>query len=185
MGPKHSRDDILDGALDAALEDGLSQLTFGRLAKRLGINDRTVVYYFPSKDDLITEVLMAVGTRLQEVLAAAFTKRSGDHLQLAAAAWPILATPEADPMFSLYFEAMGLAAAGREPYRSLTTQLLAAWVEWLSGFFTGTPRQRATSAEATLALLDGLLLMRRLGGPDAAERAAVQLGLRSRRHSAS
>ena len=33
--------------------DGLSNLTFGRLAKRLGMADRTIVYYFPTKADLI------------------------------------------------------------------------------------------------------------------------------------
>ena len=57
MGYRHSRQEILDGALATAMDDGLSQLTFGRVAKRLGINDRTVVYYFPTKDALITEVV--------------------------------------------------------------------------------------------------------------------------------
>ena len=56
MGHKHTKEEILEGALAAAFDDGLSQLTFGRLAKRLGINDRVVVYYFPSKDDLTIHV---------------------------------------------------------------------------------------------------------------------------------
>ena len=43
MGHRHTKEEILEGAVAAAFEDGLSQLTFGRLAKRLGINDRTIV----------------------------------------------------------------------------------------------------------------------------------------------
>lgn len=43
-----------------AFEHGLSQLTYGRVGKRLGIDDRTVVYYFPSKNDLVAEVLLAI-----------------------------------------------------------------------------------------------------------------------------
>ena len=34
VGYRHTREEILDGALRAAIDDGLSQLTFGRLAKR-------------------------------------------------------------------------------------------------------------------------------------------------------
>lgn len=181
MGHKHSREQILDGALEAVFDEGLSQLTFGRLAKRLGINDRTIVYYFPTKDELVADVLLTVGGRLQEVLAAAFTGPATDHVQLASAAWPILARPEIDPVFGLYFEAVGLAAAGREPYKTLVTDLVRAWAVWLAEFFTGPAKRRQSAAEATIALVDGLLLVRTLAGPDAADRAAAALGLRAAR----
>ena len=137
MGTKHTKAEILEGALAAALEDGLSQLTFGRLAKRLGMNDRTIVYYFPTKDDLITEVVLSMGIRLQEALGGAFTKPASDHLELARAAWPALTRPEHDRTFALFFEANGLAAAGREPFTTLVPQLIEAWVGWLEGFLTG------------------------------------------------
>jgi len=70
VGPRHSKAEILDGALAAALEDGLSQLTFGRLAKRLGMSDRTIVYYFPSKEDLVGEVILAMGAQPLDELSA-------------------------------------------------------------------------------------------------------------------
>ena len=178
MGHKHTREEILDGALDAAISDGLSQLTFGRLAKHLGISDRVVVYYFPTKDDLVTDVLTMLGLRLQEVLARAFTTPADDHLSLARAAWPVLARPEIDPIFGLFFEASGLAAAGREPYTTVAPQLVDAWATWLATFFAGTPKQQRTEAEAAIALLDGLLLLRQLAGPAAANRAAARLGIR-------
>lgn len=177
MGHKHSKDDILQGALDAVFDEGLSQLTFGRLAKRLGISDRIVVYYFPTKDDLITEVMGAVGVRLQVTLAEAFTAAAADHVELARTAWPVLAHRDADPIFALFFEANGLAAAGREPYRRVVTGLVDAWIEWLATFFTGEPAARRAESEAAIALLDGLLLVRQLAGPEAADRAAARLGV--------
>ncbi len=177
MGHKHSRDEILAGAVEAAMAEGLSQLTFGRLAKRLGISDRIVVYYFPTKDQLLTEVMLAVGAQLQETLAAAFTTPAADHLQLARAAWPVVARSEADPVFALFFEANGLAASAREPYRTLVTQLVEAWIDWLTACFDGPPGQRRREAEAALALIDGLLLLRQVAGPDAADRAAATLGV--------
>ncbi len=124
MGYRHSRDDILDAAMDAARSDGLSRLTFGRVAKRLGVSDRVVVYYFPSKQELIEAVLGALAEQLQAALGQAFTDPAADCVTLSRTAWPILATREFDPMFGLYFEACGLATAGIEPFRGLAGGLV-------------------------------------------------------------
>jgi len=176
MGHKHTKAEILDGALGAAFDDGLSQLTFGRLAKRLGISDRIVVYYFPTKDELIAEVLYAMGAQLQATLAPTFSSPAADHLELLRTAWPVLAHPDADPVFALFFEAAGLAATGREPYRTLVPQLVEAWIDWAGEFVSGTPKRRRSEAEAAIAILDGLLLLRQLAGPEAADRAARRIG---------
>jgi AcrR family transcriptional regulator len=177
MGHKHSRDEILAGALATAFEDGLSRLSFGRVAKHLGVNDRIVVYYFPTKDDLVSEVVVAMGIQLQQTLTPAFASPAADHLDLLRTAWPILAHPEADPVFALFFEANGLAAAGRAPYADLVPQLVDTWIAWAAEFLAGGPEQRRTEAETAIALVDGLLLLRQLAGPEAADRAARRLGI--------
>jgi AcrR family transcriptional regulator len=183
MGHKHTKEDILDGALAAAFDDGLSQLTFGRVAKRLGISDRIVVYYFPTKNDLIGEVLYAMGAELQATLAPAFSTPAADHLDLLRAAWPVLARSEADPVFALFFEAGGLAATGREPFSTLVPQLVEAWIEWAATFTRGTRARRRSEAEAAIAVLDGLLLLRQLAGPAVADRAARRIGVTGRGRS--
>lgn len=178
MGYKHTREEILSGALATAYSAGLSRLTFGRVAKQLGISDRVVVYYFPTKDDLVREVLLSIGVQLQETLTPAFSRPAADHLELLKAAWPVLARPAADPVFALFFEANGLAATGLEPFSTVVAQLVAMWIEWVAGYFTGTSRQRRVEAETFIAVIDGLLLLRQLAGPAAAERAARRLGIR-------
>lgn len=178
MRPRHSREEILDGALQTALDVGLSQLTYGRVAKRLGINDRVVVYYFPSKEELVAEVLVTVGLQFQATIAPAFERPAADHLELARRTWPIVATPEADPTFALFFEANGLAAAGRAPFDEVVPQLVEAWIDWAAGLIDATPAKRRSEAEAAIALIDGLALLRALGGADAADRAAKRLGVR-------
>ncbi len=178
MGHKHTKEEILAGALATAFEDGLSQLTYGRVAKRLGISDRIVVYYFPTKDDLIREVVVSMGGQLQATLAPAFASPAEDYLELLSAAWPLLAHTDADPVFALFFEANGLATAGRQPYASLIPQLVEGWITWAAEFVQGTPTQRRTEAETAIGMLDGLLLLRLLVGPKSADRAARRLGVR-------
>ncbi|MFN8018674.1 MAG: TetR/AcrR family transcriptional regulator [Acidimicrobiales bacterium] len=175
MGHKHERGDILAGALATALDGGLAQLSYGRVAKRLGISDRIVVYYFPTKADLATEVLNEVGLQLQVALAPAFAERATDHVALVRAAWPVVATEEADPTFALFFEASGLALAGREPYRELVPALVEGWITWAAEFIEGRPERRRAEATAAVAVLDGLLLLRQLGGAAQAAAAARRI----------
>ena len=177
MGYKHTKAEILDGAVAVAFDDGLSRLTFGRVAKRLKINDRIVVYYFPTKDDLISEVVLALGGRLQQTLAEAFVIRAADHRALVEAAWPVVTTPGADAVFALFFEANGLAASGRDPYDVLVPALVEQWIAWAAEFIDAPPEEQRVEAEAAIALIDGLLLLRQLAGPASAQRAARRLGV--------
>lgn len=181
MGYRHTKEEILEGALAAAFDEGLSQITFGRLAKRLGVSDRVIVYYFPSKDDLVSEVLVGVGLELQATLAHAISEPVDDHLELVRAVWPVLARRDADPVFALFFEAGGLAAAGREPYRTLVPFLVEQWIVWAQGHLRGPAARRHGEASAAIAMIDGLLLLRQLGGADAADTAARRLGVLGRR----
>jgi len=180
MGYRHTKEEILEGALSVAFDHGLSRLTYGRVARHLGISDRVVVYYFPSTEDLVAEVLVGVGIQLQQALEPAFRSPAEDHLQLVKAAWPVMARPEADAIFSLFLEATGLAASGREPYRSLVPQLVDAWITWAADYLRGTPAQRRLEAETAIAVLDGLLLLRQMAGSAAADRAARRFGMSAR-----
>lgn len=176
MGYRHTKDEILEGAIAEAFDEGLSRLTFGRLAKRLEISDRIVVYYFATKADLITEVLLALGSKLQAALDTTFSNPPTDHLELVQAVWPTIARPEADPVFALFFEAAGLAAAGREPYCSFVPQLVDGWLGWAADHLSGTPAERRREAAAAVAIIDGLLILRQLAGPETADLAAGRIG---------
>ena len=177
MGYRHSAEEILDAAVACVHDDGLHQLTFGRVAKRLGIHDRTIVYYFPTKADLVTAVLAKVGEQLQQVLGEAFQGPVADHRALLTQAWPVLASPDADPVFAVFFQTVGLATSGHEPFAAVLEQVMVAWRTWLLDFLTGTEPERLAEAETAMAALDGLLLMRHTLGAEAAERAARQLGI--------
>jgi AcrR family transcriptional regulator len=176
VGYKHTREDILDAAIDATFEHGLNQLSFGRLATRIQIADRTIVYYFPTKETLIVEVLEALAARLMNVIDKAFGEKSLSANELAKRAWPALTTAEADRVFRVFFEVVGLAAARVSPYDHIAPNLLDGWVTWLEPRIK-TKGHARSEALALVAKLDGLLLVRHTLGRKPAEAAATAFGL--------
>ena len=77
---------MLAAAVDVARAEGLSSLSFGRVARQVGTNDRTVVYYFPTKADLIgaVGVIRASGEDPGNVVFA--PEGRGDWLTMAVKA---------------------------------------------------------------------------------------------------
>jgi AcrR family transcriptional regulator len=180
---RHSRDEILRAVVASAMDEGLAALTYGAVARRMGISDRMVVYYFPTKTDLSTAVLGELSRQLQETVAGAVDEQPVTFEGLLARAWPLLATPASDRVFGLFFQVVGLASDGSEPYRSAVRALVTEWADWLEPRIVvpaGCTRRGA--ALAALARIDGLLLLRRTAGARAANQAvsAMMIGSSAR-----
>ena len=178
MGYRHSSEEILEAAVAVALESGLAVLTFKRVGERLEISDRTVVYYFPTKLDLIRGVADALVADMVQLLEEAFGSQRLTQKDLMNRAWPVLTTAPADRVFALYFEIIGLAASGQEPYDVLSAGLVAGWVDWLEPRVLGSTAEiRRRRALATVAQIDGLLLVRHVLGPASGDAAARESGI--------
>jgi AcrR family transcriptional regulator len=178
MGYRHDRDDMLRAAVEVAMAEGVGAVTFGRVGKALGISDRTVVYYFATKKELLTAVVTHLGAQLQGVLEGAFGPDPLPVDELMRRAWPALTTSENDGVFALFFEVIGLAAAKQPPYDELVPQFLDGWIDWLAARVdAGSPELRHRQAASVVAQIDGLLLLRQISGAAIADDAAIELGV--------
>jgi AcrR family transcriptional regulator len=178
MGYRHDRDEMLQAAMRLVLADGVGALTFGRVAAEVGASDRMVVYYFPTKADLIVAVVTAIGAQLQATLETAFGPDPLDADELMRRAWPVLASDRAANMFARFFEVIGLSLAGQAPYTVLAPALLDGWIDWLAHRVAApTVARRQAIAASIVARLDGLLLLQSVSGARTARAAARELGI--------
>ncbi|HXH77028.1 TetR/AcrR family transcriptional regulator [Nocardioides sp.] len=173
MGYRHDREDVLRAAVQVASDSGLGKLTFRATGRHLGIADRTVVYYYPNKTDLVTAVLGRATEQLLDTVAPAVGDSMLSERELLAVSWGALQQPRADPWVRLYAETLGLAVRGNEPYAFIASGLAQTWIHWLALHLVddrpdGSVHDRAAGL---LAILDGLLFMHTTVGPEVAASA--------------
>lgn len=138
------REQLLEAAIDYAVEHGLSDLTLRPLADALGVMPNTLVHHFGSKEELLSAILNGVRDRLQGMMRAEM-QREGDPLR---AAWRWTSSPERLPFFRSFFEAYGLALHQPDRFARFLGRVVT---DWLS-----TPDVPRATLE--LAVLRGLLL---------------------------
>lgn len=75
-----TRDTILDRATDLFGLRGFEAVSLDQIATDVGVAKQTLLYWFPSKDDLIEQVLAATAAELAVVVEAAIRSAPDDPL---------------------------------------------------------------------------------------------------------
>lgn len=167
---------MIAAAASVALRDGVAKLTFRTVAEELGTSDRMVVYYLPTKDDLVSAAVFALSSRMQSLLGQAFGHDRQSPDELIARAWPVLKKKNADRIFRVFLELVGLSSSGLDPYDRITRDILGDLADWLAERVDAATRsERRRLALGVIARVDGLLLLRHCLGPEAADEAARAL----------
>lgn len=171
---RHDRTALLAAAVAVCRDEGLSALTFDAVGRRAGVPDRTVVYYFARKSELLAAVIGVMAHDLVAALDAGIDKRRYSSKELLRLVWPTLCTPSSRPVVRVWLELAVLGAAGEQPHRDAAQHLGELWLEWLSGRVSGRTRhQRAQRAAVLLARIDGALLLDHIGLHEAAAAAVA------------
>lgn len=75
-----TRDTILERATDLFGRWGFEAVSLDQIAADVGVAKQTLLYWFPTKDDLIEQVMTAVATELTVVVEAAIRSAPADPL---------------------------------------------------------------------------------------------------------
>jgi AcrR family transcriptional regulator len=169
---RHSREGLLAAAVAVGMRDGLQGLTFAAVARQADVADRTVVYYFTTKDDMVVAVVDVMAARLQSRLATSIGDDRFPPEALLRRAWRVVDDADARAVVRVWLEMCVHAAANEAPYAEASQRIAQAWLTWLTDHVEGpTLPSRRTIASALLARLDGALLLEMIGLPKTAARA--------------
>ncbi|HBX38810.1 MAG TPA: hypothetical protein DEG76_16655 [Pseudohongiella sp.] len=142
------------------LATGISGHGIRALAKAADTSDRMLIYYFSSKDELLRESLMMIvdGLSIQLDQEVGDTRQSCTDLLETLTL--LCQRPDWRPMTSLWFEIVGLAARGQEPFQSVACEIADAFIEWIAQHLPESEKSRAADL---FAHLEGRMLLMLIG----------------------
>ena len=121
--PHNERERLLSLTVDHVLAHGVASLTLRGLATAVGSNNRMLLYYFGSKDQLTIDALHSAGSRFPRFRRISHDLRtsSEDLATRLSKAWDGISAAETRPFARLFFEVFGLAVNRPDVY--------GAWLE--------------------------------------------------------
>jgi AcrR family transcriptional regulator len=128
--PATGRRRLLELVADHVLAHGASELSLSELARAVGSNNRMLLYYFGSKEEVLQQATLAAFERFPILEGALRRLRTGDGplrdrlLQV----WADIAHPDNRPFLALFFQAFGVALYHPERNAELFQRLGGEWV---------------------------------------------------------
>src|SRR5215472_16159974 len=155
-----TRAKLLDDTVDYILKRGLTKLTLRPLAVALDTSPRMLLYFFSSKEQLITEALAQARTRQQQefvrLLSARGTRRA--RLELA---WEVWSSAENKSFLWFFFEVYALAMRDRKRFPGFLERLVKDWLPFFEQAVAAAgvePERVSPLATFILATIRGLHL---------------------------
>jgi len=149
---------LLALATDYVLEHGVAGVSLSRLAQSIGSNNRMLLYYFGSKEQLIAAATSAAYDRFPALHGLLPGLREGGELtELIERGWRRLRDPENAAFLTLFFEVFALAARDPDDHRAHLGVLAAHWPAEMRHVFA---EHGYSHEEAELAMLQLLALWR-------------------------
>jgi AcrR family transcriptional regulator len=142
------------------MQEGFLNTGLRTLARVAQTSDRMLIYYFESKEALIGEALQS----LAEGLVSQLDCIVGTHERSGAALLQELLSASHEegfkPILQLWFEIVGLAMRGQEPYAEITRGIANHWLDWTRSRLYEVDKANALSL---FGQLEGLLMLHLIG----------------------
>lgn len=139
------------------LINGLSKIGLRTLAQAAETSDRMLIYYFGSKNELLNQALSYIASGLTEQLDSMLGTHQRPAEKLLEELMLATHNDAFDPIVRLWFELIGLAARGKEPYVSNAQALADSWVNWLT---SRVEQAKANEIQDMFALVEGRLMLK-------------------------
>ena len=128
-----TRDTILERATDLFGLRGFEAVSLDQIASEVGVAKQTLLYWFPSKDDLIEQVLAATAAELAVVVEAAIRSSPDDPLDRIEAVVKAVFRPAVrrPALLGLVREIGRLPSSSSDALTTRVQPLVARAVQWM------------------------------------------------------
>lgn len=150
------RDEIVLAVAGYLVREGFANSGIRALAESAGISDRMLMYYFETKEELIASALMVLAKNMSAGLDALLPKKPVAASTIVEVMIKSAAHKDQQAVLKFWFEIIGLAVRGQEPYRSVVRQILDDWEAWISDRLRAGQKEQAASV---LAQIEGALMV--------------------------
>ena len=183
MAGRSERDRLLELVVDRILDESMIQMSLSGIARSIGSNNRMLLYYFASREDLLDEAAVRAFDRfpLLRDLFVHLAGPGGLETRLLRA-WHDLSLPEHLPYLRLYFQQLGTAVHEGHAWAPFLARSATQWLESLGAQLLADgfePERSRTAAIEILSLWRGLQILLLTGAPAAELDASYALRVRS------
>lgn len=160
----NKRTHIVQAVAAHLVREGFGNSGIRALAASAGLSDRMLMYYFETKESLIASALRLLAENMAKGLEALLPPKPMTPEAIVRTLVESARMPGQTAVLQLWFEIVGLAVRGQEPYRSTVNDILAAWEAWLLLRLAPKDQHRA---RAVLAEVEGSLMLALVREPHA------------------
>ncbi len=144
------RQEIITAAAAHLVAHGFQNSGLRAIAQSAGISDRMIMYYFDTKEDLVAAALEMIGANIAAGMDDAVPQGNATPRQILDALQDALLSEEAQAIMRLWFEIIGLAMRGQQPYEQTAARLLQQSEEQIRAKLRADQKHRAREVLATL-----------------------------------
>lgn len=141
------------------LATGLGDTGLRRLAEVAGTSDRMLLYYFDNKEEILAEVLAAIGGGFTETLDAVFGTTPIKPAKVVRLIWEMLKDEASAQQLRLWLDLSSQASRGDPFFGAIVDQMAEGWIVWLSGMIDVRDTDRRALAVLIMGALDGQLVL--------------------------
>lgn len=160
MPNEERRAALTDRIAAIALAEGLDALALRGLADQLATSSRMLLYYFQTKEALVTAALIRISERMAELLSPIEKAPPSPPGVLMEAVLTAFAASEFAPFLRIWTEVVARGGRGEAPYKAISQLIVERWVVWTEARLLPEANGDAHAvAISLLALIDGLTLL--------------------------
>jgi AcrR family transcriptional regulator len=124
-------EELLDAIALYLVSHGVARASLRPLGKAVGASPRVLLYYFGSKQKMVTRALGRVRERQRVAYENMKATGGASPREACQAIWKSMSAAETEPLFRLFFETYALALREPKRFREFRESAIEDWLEFL------------------------------------------------------